>query len=103
MMDMRRNFTIRTRMPGAIARVVALLTAVGGAGLWGLGRVTDRAAAFIFASHAEVVLLSEQRRRTEQAASSLQQTASSLEQLTGTVKHGVDAARGRGQVPLGPA
>ena len=92
MIDMLRNFTIRTRMPGAIAMVVALLTAIGGAGLWGLGRVTDRAAAFIFATHAEVVLVSEQSRRTEQAASSLQQTASSLEQLTGTVKHSVDAA-----------
>ena len=33
MIDLIRQFTLRTRMLGAIAMVVALLTAVGGAGL----------------------------------------------------------------------
>ena len=32
-----RNFTIRTRMLGAIALVLGLLGLVGGAGLWGAG------------------------------------------------------------------
>ena len=59
MIDMIRQFTIRTRMLGAIAMVVALLSGVGGAGLWGIARVTDGSAAFIATTHAEVALLSE--------------------------------------------
>ena len=59
MIDTIRQFTIRTRMLGAIAMVMALLTVVGGAGLWGITRVTDGSAKFIAATHAEAVLLTE--------------------------------------------
>ena len=59
MLDLIRRFTIRTRMLGAIAMVVALLAMVGGAGLWGIARVTEGAAAFIGSTHADVVLLAD--------------------------------------------
>ena len=59
MLELIRRFTIRTRMLGAIAMVVALLAMVGGAGLWGIARVTDGSAAFISDTHGEVVLLSD--------------------------------------------
>ena len=59
MLVLIRRFTIRTRMLGAMAMVVALLTMVGGAGLWGIARLTNSSAAFIVSTHAEVVLLSE--------------------------------------------
>ena len=56
-----RKFTIRTRMLGAIGMVLALLALVGGAGLWGLGRVTDNSAHYIASTHAETVMLAELR------------------------------------------
>ena len=59
MLELIRRFTIRTRMLGAIAMVVALLAMVGGAGLWGIARVTDGSAAFVSGTHAEVRLLSD--------------------------------------------
>ena len=59
MLELIRRFTIRTRMLGAIAMVVALLAMVGGAGLWGIAQVTDSSAAFISDTHGEVVLLSD--------------------------------------------
>ncbi len=37
--DLLRNFTVRTRMLGAIAMVLAMLLAVGSTGLWGMFRV----------------------------------------------------------------
>ncbi len=53
-----RQFTIRTRMVGAIAVVLVLLAAVGGAGLWGMSR--QAAVAHEFSEHAfrETVTLS---------------------------------------------
>ena len=59
MIALIRQFTIRTRMLGAIALVVLLLALVGGTGLWGLARVTGGAAQFMASTHAEVVILSE--------------------------------------------
>jgi methyl-accepting chemotaxis protein len=54
-----RQFTIRTRMVGAIAVVLVLLAAVGGAGLWGMSR--QAAVAHEFSEHAfqETVTLSQ--------------------------------------------
>jgi methyl-accepting chemotaxis protein len=66
-----RRFTIRTRMIGAIGIVLALLTVVGGAGLFGLTRVQtlgDRFAAVTFADSnqlAELRALLGQMRRHE--------------------------------------
>ena len=56
-----RRFTIRTRMLGAIAMVIALLVGVGGAGLWGLGRVSASNERFITRTHADTVVLAELR------------------------------------------
>ena len=56
-----RNFTIRTRMLGAIAMVLALLCLVGGAGLWSLQRLSASSEQFISGTHTRVEHLSELR------------------------------------------
>ena len=56
-----RNFTIRTRMLGAIAMVLALLCLVGGAGLWSQQRLSASSEQFIGGTHARVEHLSELR------------------------------------------
>jgi methyl-accepting chemotaxis protein len=58
MQTFMRQFTIRTRMVGAIAVVLLLLAVVGGAGLWGMSR--QAAVAHEFSEHAfhETVTLS---------------------------------------------
>ena len=50
MQNFMRQFTIRFRMIGAIAVVLALLASVGGAGLWGMSRLS--AVADEFSQHA---------------------------------------------------
>jgi len=58
--NLMRRFTIRTRMIGAIAIVLALLTMVGGAGLFGLNRVQslgDQFTAVTFADSNELAEL----------------------------------------------
>ena len=42
-----RNFSIRTRMYGAIAMVLVLLALVGVTGIWGLQTLDARSAAFV--------------------------------------------------------
>ncbi len=44
--DLLRRFTIRLRMIGAILMVLALLAAVGGAGLFGMCRIQAQSAEF---------------------------------------------------------
>ena len=59
MIALIRQFTIRTRMLGAIALVVLLLSMIGGTGLWALASVSNAAARFIGSTHAQVVILAE--------------------------------------------
>ncbi|NBW49650.1 MAG: hypothetical protein EBR49_06090 [Betaproteobacteria bacterium] len=54
MMTMMRQFTIRLRMLGAIAMVLALLFMLGGGGLWGMGKIQDQSDAFLDNSFAEM-------------------------------------------------
>ncbi len=56
-----RGFTIRTRMLGAIAMVLALLVLLGGAGLWGMLRIHAQSQAFIEQPHAAMALLGQLR------------------------------------------
>ena len=56
-----RRFTIRTRMLGAIAMVLALLTLVGAFGLWGLNQVTTGSERYVATTHAQTVVLAELR------------------------------------------
>ena len=61
MMSLMRQFSIRTRMLGAIGVVLMLLAVIGGAGLWGMARL--QAGTEHFAEHAynESVTLSRAR------------------------------------------
>ncbi len=54
-----RQFTIRTRMVGAIAVVLVLLATVGGAGLWGMSRQAAVAQEFSANAFQETVTLSQ--------------------------------------------
>jgi methyl-accepting chemotaxis protein len=54
MMSMMRQFTIRLRMLGAIAMVLALLGMLGAGGLWGMGKIQDQSDAFLDNSFAEM-------------------------------------------------
>jgi len=56
-----RNFTIRTRMIGAIGVVVLLLGLLSGAGLLGILRIHDLSQGFVSQSHAGVKLLGDLR------------------------------------------
>ncbi|WP_313077486.1 methyl-accepting chemotaxis protein [Melaminivora sp.] len=56
-----RMFTIRTRMIGAIAVVMALLLLLGGAGMLGMLRIHAQSQAFIAQPHASVALLGQMR------------------------------------------
>jgi len=56
-----RNFTIRTRMIGAIGVVLLLLGLLGGAGMLGMLRIHDLSQDFINQSHAGVKLLGDLR------------------------------------------
>jgi len=56
-----RNFTIRTRMLGAIAMVLALLGLVGGAGLWSLQRLATSNAQFVNGTHQTLAMLGDLR------------------------------------------
>uniref|UniRef100_UPI002FC76A5F methyl-accepting chemotaxis protein n=1 Tax=Hydrogenophaga sp. TaxID=1904254 RepID=UPI002FC76A5F len=47
MQTMMRQFSIRTRMMGAIGVVLVLLTMIGGAGLWGMSRLHDLSVEFV--------------------------------------------------------
>ena len=46
-MSLMRLFTIRLRMLGAIAMVLALLGIVGAGGLWGMGRIQSQSDALL--------------------------------------------------------
>ncbi len=58
MQAIMRHFSIRTRMLGAIGVVLALLTAVGCAGLWGMSRLQHSNIEFFEHAYAETVTLS---------------------------------------------
>ena len=60
-MSLMRLFTIRLRMLGAIAMVLALLGIVGAGGLWGMGRIQSQSDAFLENSFAEVQHLTQLR------------------------------------------
>ncbi|WP_157991695.1 MCP four helix bundle domain-containing protein, partial [Caldimonas tepidiphila] len=59
LIPLMRNFTIRTRMIGAIAVVMFLLAIVGGAGLLGMHRIDSLSQHFLENSVAEAARLSE--------------------------------------------
>ena len=61
LIDLLRGFSIRTRMLGAIAMVLMLLVGVGGAGLYGLARVSSLGEQFVSGTHADSVTLGEVR------------------------------------------
>jgi methyl-accepting chemotaxis protein len=54
-----RQYTVRTRMMGAIAVVLVLLGAVGGAGWWGMGRLSQVAQEFTENAFSETLTLSQ--------------------------------------------
>ncbi|MFW2357794.1 methyl-accepting chemotaxis protein [Hydrogenophaga sp.] len=58
MQQLMRQFSIRSRMMGAIGVVLILLTMVGGAGLWGMGRVHDLNVEFVDHAFEETLTLS---------------------------------------------
>ena len=58
MHDLMRQFSIRTRMMGAIGVVLMLLLLVGGAGLWGMGRLHALSSEFMNHAFKETVTLS---------------------------------------------
>ncbi|WP_157272343.1 methyl-accepting chemotaxis protein, partial [Azohydromonas aeria] len=51
-----RSFSIRLRMLGAIAMVLALLALVAGTGLWGLNQMHGKADAFMAGTHAQAMV-----------------------------------------------
>ncbi|MDM7943342.1 MAG: methyl-accepting chemotaxis protein [Hydrogenophaga sp.] len=58
MQTLMRQFSIRTRMVGAIGVVLILLTMVGGAGLWGMNRLHDLSVEFVEHAFEETLTLS---------------------------------------------
>ena len=56
-MSLMRQFTIRLRMLGAIAMVLALLGMLGIGGLWGMAKIQDQSDAFLDNSFAEMQYL----------------------------------------------
>src|SRR5690606_41863528 len=54
-----RQYTVRMRMMGAIAAVLVLLGAVGGAGWWGMGRLSQVAQEFTDNAFRETLTLSQ--------------------------------------------
>ena len=74
LLGLMRSFTIRLRMLGAIAIVIALLLTVGGAGLWGMQRLKAVQDEIVHHSLAEAVALGQlelalsEARRFEQRA-----------------------------------
>ncbi|MBT9467462.1 methyl-accepting chemotaxis protein [Hydrogenophaga sp.] len=58
MQTMMRQFSIRTRMMGAIGVVLVLLTMIGGAGLWGMSRLHDLSVEFVDHAFEETLTLS---------------------------------------------
>ena len=60
-MSLMRLFTIRLRMLGAIAMVLALLGIVGAGGLWGMAQIQAQSDAFLENSFAEVQHLTQLR------------------------------------------
>ena len=56
-----RNFTIRSRMLGAIAMVLGLLGLVGGAGLWSLQRLNHANDQFVTGTHQTLATLGDLR------------------------------------------
>ncbi len=60
-MSLMRLFTIRMRMLGAIAMVLALLGIVGAGGLWGMAQIQAQSDAFLENSFAEVQHLTQLR------------------------------------------
>ena len=59
--SLMRQFTIRFRMIGAIVVVMGLLGLLGGAGLWGMYRITALTDNFLTMSYTELQLLSQLR------------------------------------------
>ena len=59
--SLMRYFTIRFRMIGAIAVVMGLLGLLGGAGLWGMYRITALTDSFVTMSYTELQLLGQLR------------------------------------------
>ncbi|MDO9133585.1 MAG: methyl-accepting chemotaxis protein [Hydrogenophaga sp.] len=58
MQALMRQFSIRTRMMGAIGVVLVLLTMIGGAGLWGMNRLHDLSVEFVDHAFEETLTLS---------------------------------------------
>ncbi|MDZ4102658.1 MAG: HAMP domain-containing protein, partial [Hydrogenophaga sp.] len=58
MQQLMRQFSIRTRMMGAIGVVLVLLTMVGGAGLWGMTRVHGLSVQFVDHAFEDTLTLS---------------------------------------------
>ena len=61
MISILRNYSIRTRMMGAIAMVLCLLTLVGGVGQWGLKQVTASSEYFVKDTHGSLENLGDLR------------------------------------------
>ena len=62
--NLMRNFTIRTRMLGAIAVVLGLMGLVGGAGLWSMHRMQEANDDLVEHSFAEAMSLAALRTGT---------------------------------------
>jgi methyl-accepting chemotaxis protein len=60
-LQLMRGISIRLRMHGAIAMVLTLLALVGGAGLWGLDRITASSEHHLATTHADTIVLAELR------------------------------------------
>ena len=58
MQALMRQFSIRTRMMGAIGVVLVLLTMIGGAGLWGMNRLHALSVEFVDHAFEETLTLS---------------------------------------------
>ncbi len=74
--DLMRQFTIRTRMLGAIAMVLVLLFAVGGAGLWGMNSMRQKSDSFVenpFKEMGDVARMNQQMGELRRAENDLMQ------------------------------